>query len=246
MAGHSKWNNIKRRKGKEDAKKAKVFSKLSRYITVAARQGGQDPEFNPELKVAIDKAKAENMPNDNIERALKKGAGEDGARNFEEVIYEGYGPDGVAVIVECLTDNKNRTAPDIRHAFDKFGGNLGVSGSVSFMFDKMGTLVIEKTDDIDVEDLELTVIEADADEFTDLGDAFEILVDPKNFISVRDSIEKAGYSFVVSELGYIPQNYVNIEDEDKLKNMIKLVDMLEDNDDVQEIYHNCENIDQGE
>lgn len=241
MAGHSKWSNIKHRKGKEDAKKAKVFGKLSRYITVAARKGGTDPEFNPELKAAIDKAKAENMPNDNIDRAIKKASGEGGGKDFESVTYEGYGPSGVAIMVETLTDNKNRTAPDIRHAFEKYGGNLGTTGCVAFMFDRVGTIIIEKSDSVDEDELMMEALELGADDFEELDDAYEITIDPANFNTVRDGLEDAGYTFGMAEVGYVPQNYTNLTDDKALENMEKLLDMLEDNDDVQEVYHNWDN-----
>jgi len=241
MAGHSKWSNIKRRKGKEDAKRAKVFTKLARYIMVAAREGGPDPEFNPALKAAIDKAKAENMPNDNIERAIKRGSGELGADNYEEITYEGYGPSGVAVFATCLTDNRNRTASEIRHAFDKFGGNLGQSGSVTFMFDRKGIIGIEKNDKIDEEELTLLAIELGAEDFEEQEEGYEIITDPKDFARVKEGLEEAGYSFAIVELGYIPQTTVSLEDEEDIKNMENLIDTLEDNDDVQEVYHNWEN-----
>ncbi|WP_054251882.1 YebC/PmpR family DNA-binding transcriptional regulator [Neofamilia massiliensis] len=238
MSGHSKWSNIKHKKGKEDAKKAKVFAKMSRYITVAARTGGLDPEFNPELKVAIDKAKSENMPNDNIERALKKAAGDQAAADFEEILYEGYGPSGVAVMVTALTDNRNRTAPDVRHAFDKNGGNLGTTGCVSFMFDKLGTIIIEKSDKVDEDDLTLQAIDLGADDIEVLDDAYEITTSPENFLAVKNGLEEAGFEIAAGEIGYLPQNYVDLEDEEDIKKMTKLIDMLEDHDDVQEVFHN--------
>lgn len=241
MAGHSKWSNIKHRKGKEDAKRAKIFAKLSRYITVAAKTGGLDPDFNPELKSAIDKAKAENMPNDNIDRALKKAAGEGGGKDFESITYEGYGPSGVAVIVEALTDNRNRTAPDVRHAFEKYGGNLGTSGSVTFMFDRLGSIIVEKSEDIDEEELMMQSLEYGADDFESLEDAYEITTSIENFANVRDKLEADGYNLAMSEIGFIPQNYIDLIDEKDISNMEKMIDMLEDNDDIQEIYHNWNN-----
>lgn len=238
MSGHSKWSTIKHKKGKEDARRGKVFTKLARYIMVAAKDGGGDPDYNPSLKAAIDKAKAENMPNDNIERAIKKGTGEMGSESFEEIIYEGYGPSGVAVIVNCLTDNRNRTASDVRHAFDKFGGNLGQSGSVAFMFDRKGLIAIEKTDERDEDELTLLAIELGAEDFTSEEDGFEIITSPSSFNTVRDGLEDAGYSFAAAELTFIPQTYTALEAEEDIKNMEKMIDMLEDNDDVQEVYHN--------
>ncbi|MCK9443078.1 MAG: YebC/PmpR family DNA-binding transcriptional regulator [Tissierellaceae bacterium] len=240
MAGHSKWNNIKNKKGKEDAKRAKIFTKLGRYIMVAAKEGGADPDYNPALKAAIEKAKAENMPNDNIDRAIKKGAGELGADNFEEIIYEGYGPNGIAVFVECLTDNRNRTAPEIRHAFDKGGGNLGQSGCVKFMFDRKGLVAIERTDSIDEDELTMLAIDLGAEDFISEEEGFEIITTPEDFNDLRDGLSNAGYAFAMAELTYIPQNTVELTNPEDIKNMEKLIDLLEDNDDVQEVYHNWE------
>lgn len=238
MAGHSKWANIKHRKGKQDAKRAKMFTKLTRAIIVAAREGGADPEYNTALKNAIEKAKAANMPNDNIERAIKKGAGELDGVNYEEITYEGYGPGGIAVLVEVLTDNRNRTASDIRHYFSKFGGNLGSTGCVSFMFDRKGVLIIEKEDGIDEEELMMQAIEAGAEDFITEEEYFEITTSPEDFASVRDSLKEAGYNFTTAEISFIPQNTSKLTDEDDIKNMTKLIDALEDNDDVQNVYHN--------
>lgn len=240
MAGHSKWNNIKNKKGKEDAKRGKIFTKLGRYIMVAAKEGGSDPDYNPALKAAIEKAKAENMPNDNIERAIKKGAGELGSDSFEEIVYEGYGPAGIAVFVECLTDNRNRTAPEIRHAFDKYGGNLGTSGSVTFMFDKKGIIAIERTESIDEDELTMLAIELGAEDFEAEEEGFEIRTATEDFNTVRNGLSEAGYSFAMAELTYIPQTTVELTNPDDIKNMEKLIDMLEDNDDVQEVNHNWE------
>ena len=238
MAGHSKWNNIKNKKGKEDAKRGKVFTKLGRYIMVAAKEGGPDPEFNPALLAAIDKAKAANMPNDNIQRAIKRGTGELGGEDFKEIVYEGYGPGGIAVIVNCLSDNRNRTAADIRHAFDKFNGNLGQAGSVTFMFDRKGILGIERTDEIDEEELMMLAIELGADDFEASDFGFEITTSPTEFNAVKEGLEKEGFEFVISEISMIPQNLTALTDEADIKNMESLIDMLEDNDDVQEVYHN--------
>lgn len=240
MAGHSKWNNIKNKKGKEDAKRAKVFTKLGRYIMVAAKEGGSDPEYNPALKAAIDKAKAENMPNDNIDRAIKRGAGELGADNFEEIIYEGYGPSGIAVFAACLTDNRNRTASDVRHAFDKCGGNLGQSGSVTFMFDRKGLVAIERTDSIDEDELTMLAIDLGAEDFETAEEGFEIITSPEDFNVVKEGLKGEGYEFAMAEITFIPQSTVSLTNEDDIKNMEKLIDMLEDNDDVQEVYHNWE------
>jgi len=240
MAGHSKWNNIKNRKGKEDAKRGKVFTKLARYIMVAAKEGGGDPDYNPSLKAAIDKAKAENMPNDNIERAIKKGTGESGSDSYEEIIYEGYGPSGTAIIVNCLTDNRNRTASDVRHAFDKYGGNLGQTGSVAYMFDRKGFIAIERSESIDEDELTMLAIELGAEDFEGDENGFEVVMEPSDFNVVRNGLQDAGYSFAAAELTYLPQNMVVLQDEKDVKNMEKLIDMLEDNDDVQEVYHNWE------
>lgn len=244
MSGHSKWNNIKNKKGKEDAKKGRIFTKLGRYIMVAAREGGPDPDYNPSLKVAIDKAKAENMPNDNIERAIKKATGEGADDNFEEIVYEGYGPSGIAVMVSCLTDNRNRTAPDIRHAFDKYGGNLGQPGCVSFMFEKKGQLGILKSENMDEEEFMLTALDLGADDVIDRGDAIEVVTAPEDYHAVRKGLEEAGYEFVQSDITYIPATYTKLESESDIKNMGKLIDALEDNDDVQDVYTNWDTDDE--
>jgi YebC/PmpR family DNA-binding regulatory protein len=238
LAGHSKWNNIKNKKGKEDAKRAKEFTKLGRYIMVAAKEGGGDPGYNPSLSAAIDKAKAANMPNDNIERAVKKGTGELGGEDYEEIVYEGYGPAGIAVLVAALTDNRNRTAPDVRHAFDKSGGNLGQSGCVSFMFDRVGMLAIERTDDIDEDELTMLAIDLGAEDFNSQEEGFEVITSVDNFNDVKEGLSKEGYTFAMAELTQIPQNTIKLTEEEDIKNMEKLIDMLEDNDDVQEVYHN--------
>jgi len=240
MSGHSKWHNIKNKKGKEDARRAKIFTKLARYIIVAVREGGPDPEFNPALKAAIEKAKAENMPNDNIERAIKRGSGESGASTFEEIKYEGYGPGGIAVFVTCLTDNRNRTASDVRHAFDKFGGNLGQSGCVSYMFDKKGLILIERQDDISEDDLMMEALDLGAEDFNSDEDGFEIITSPEDFNKVRDGLSEKGYKFAAAEISYIPQNTIELTNEEDMKNMMKLIEVLEENDDVQEVYHNWE------
>lgn len=240
MAGHSKWSNIKHKKGKEDAKRAKEFTKLGRSIMVAAREGGPDPEYNPALKAAIEKAKAANMPNDNIERAIKRGSGELEGGNFEEIVYEGYGPGGIAVFVSCLTDNRNRTASEVRHAFDKYGGNLGQTGCVSFMFDRKGLLVIDKKESIDEEELMLQAIDLGAEDFNSEDDFYEIITSPENFNQVRDALSSNGYEFSMAELAFLPQNTSELKDEEDIKNMVKLIEMLEDNDDVQNVYHNWE------
>lgn len=244
MSGHSKWNNIKNKKGKEDAKKGRVFTKMARYIMVAAREGGPDPEYNPSLKMAIDKAKSYNMPNDNIERAIKKGSGEDDDTHFEEVTYEGYGPSGIAVMVKTLTDNRNRTAPEMRHAFDRNGGNLGTSGCVSFLFDNVGLILIGAKEGLDLDEAMMAAIDAGAEDVESSEDGLEIKTNPEDFAQVRDNLEKTGYELGVAELTYLPQNEVVLNSEDEIKQMEKLIDALEDNDDVQDIYHNWQGNDE--
>jgi len=228
------------RKGKQDAKKAKEFTKLGRYIMVAAREGGGDQEYNAALKSAIEKAKAANMPNDNIDRAVKKGIGDNDGAIFTELTYEGYGPGGVAVLVECLTDNTNRTAADVRSYFVKGNGNLGTNGCVSFMFDHKGVLVIEKDELIDEEELEMAVIEAGAEDFSIEEDHYEIYTEIGSFAEVRNALSCKDYSFTMAELRYLPQTMVTLTSEDDIKYMTKLIDLLEDNDDIQQVYHNWE------
>ena len=239
MSGHSKWNNIKRKKEKTDAAKAKIFTKMGREIAVVVKQGGPNPAENSKLKDVIAKAKAANVPNENIERIIKKAAGEGDATNYEELVYEGYGPNGVAVIVETLTDNRNRTAGEMRHYFDKCGGNLGQSGSVMFMFDRRGQIAIEAEglqEDTVMED----ALEAGAEDFNFDGDVFVIDTDPNEMGNVRDALEEKGYTFVSAEVAYVPQTTTVIDDEDAVAKMEKLIDLLEENDDVQEIWHNWE------
>lgn len=228
------------RKGKQDAKKAKEFTKLGRYIMVAAREGGPDPEYNGALKSAIEKAKAANMPNDNIDRAIKKGAGEMDGAVFTELTYEGYGPGGVAVLVECLTDNTNRTAADVRSYFSKGKGNLGTNGCVSFMFDRKGILVIDKKAGLDDEDFEMIAIEAGAEDISVEEDHYEVYTDVSDFAGVRDALSEQGFEFSMAELRYLPQTMAKLTDEDDIKYMNKLIDLLEDNDDIQQVYHNWE------
>ncbi len=239
MSGHSKWNNIKRKKEKTDAAKAKIFTKIGREISVIVKAGGPNPQENSKLKDAIAKAKANNVPNDNIERIIKKAAGEGGANEYEELIYEGYGPNGVAVVVETLTDNRNRTAGEMRHYFDKCGGNLGQSGSVMFMFDRKGVIAIEG-EGLDEDTVMEAALEAGAEDFSFDGDVFEITTEPNDLGAVRDALEEQGYSFLSAEVQYIPQTTTAIDDEEMVTKMEKLIDMLEENDDVQEIWHNWE------
>lgn len=239
MSGHSKWNNIKRKKEKTDAAKAKIFTKIGREISVIVKAGGPNPQENSKLKDAIAKAKANNVPNDNIERIIKKAAGESGGSEYEELIYEGYGPSGVAVVVETLTDNRNRTAGDIRHYFDKYGGNLGQSGSVMFMFDRKGIIEIEGEGKEEDEVME-AALEAGAEDFNFDGDVFEITTDPNELGAVRDALEEKGYTFLSAEVQYVPQTTTQITDEEAIVKMEKLIDILEENDDVQAIWHNWE------
>ncbi|MGI6279815.1 MAG: YebC/PmpR family DNA-binding transcriptional regulator [Acutalibacteraceae bacterium] len=239
MSGHSKWNNIKRKKEKTDAAKAKIFTKIGREIAVAVKTGGANPAENSRLKDVIAKARAANVPNDNIERIIKKAAGDTETNNYEELVYEGYGPCGVAVVVETLTDNRNRTAGEMRHYFDKCGGNLGQSGSVMFMFDRKGLIQIE-AEGLDEDTVMEAALEAGADDFNFDGDVFEITCDPNSLGTVRDGLESKGYSFLSAEVAYIPQTMTAIDDPEAAAKMEKLIDMLEDNDDVQAVWHNWE------
>ena len=236
MSGHNKWSTIKHKKGAADAKRGKVFTKIIKEITVAAKLGGGDPDGNPRLRTAIDKAKAENMPKDNVERAIKKGAGGLEGTTYEETTYEGYGPGGTAVLVEVMTDNRNRTVSDVRSIFTKCNGNMGESGCVSWLFDKKGLLVFpQKTTDFDK--LFEAAIEAGADDVTDEGDVFEVLTDPTAFHEVKTALEKAGFKAESGEVTMIPQTMVKLEGKNA-ENMLKLMDRMEDNDDVQNVYAN--------
>ncbi len=236
MSGHSKWHNIKNAKEKSDAQKGKIFTKIGREIAVAVKTGGADPETNGKLKDLISKAKQNNMPNDTILRSIKKASGELGNINYEECSYEGYGVGGSAVIVRCLTDNKNRTAGDVRHAFDKFGGSLGSLGCVSFLFDRKGVLVLEKGN-LSEDDVLLLALDADAEDVKDEGDVYEIVCAPENLTNVKSKLEANGLSFISSEVEFIPQNYVDL-DEKQCDTFQKMVDKLEESDDVQEVIHN--------
>jgi YebC/PmpR family DNA-binding regulatory protein len=238
MAGHSKWSNIKHRKGKSDAEKGKLFTKLGRELAIAVKEGGPDPETNNKLKDVVAKAKAANMPNDNILRSIKKAAGDADEDKLEEVVYEGYGPGGVAVIVETLTDNRNRTVGDIRFNFDKYGGNLGQTGCVSFMFEKKGIILIERTDDVDEEELMMEAIEAGAEDFDVQDEYFEILIEPGDFSNTREVLENKGYEFIEADIGMIPTTVTELEDPKHVEQINKLIDNLEDLDDVQSVYHN--------
>lgn len=240
MSGHSKWNNIKNKKEKSDAQRAKIFTKLGREIAVIVKAGGPNPDSNSKLRDAIAKARSNNMPNDNIARCISKAAGEGTGNDYEEITYEGYGPKGVAVIVETLTNNRNRTAADMRHYFDKYGGNLGQSGCVSFMFDKKGVIIISAEGNPDEDTVMMDALDCGAEDFTPDEGFYEILTTPESFSSVREGLEGKGYTFETAEVQMIPQTTVSLTDEDDLKNMNKLIDMLDDNDDVQNVYHNWE------
>ncbi len=241
MSGHSKWSNIKRKKEKTDAVKGKIFTKLGREITVVVKSGGPDPEVNSKLKDVIAKAKANNMPNDNIMRCIKKAAGAMDGDNYEEITYEGYGPSGVAVIVETLTDNRNRTAGDMRHYFDKFGGNLGQTGCVGFMFDSKGVIIIDnEEEELDEDTVMMDALDSGAEDFSAQEGCFEILTAPDDLGTVRDALEEKGYAFASAEVEKIPQTTVALTDEKDILFMNKLIEALEDDDDVQNVYHNWE------
>lgn len=244
MSGHSKWNNIKHKKEKTDAQKAKVFTKVGKEIAIAVREGGADPASNSKLRDLIQKAKSLNVPNDNIDRIIKKASGADGVV-YEEVTYEGYGPSGVAIIVEAATDNRNRTGGEVRHFFDKYGGNLGAMGCVSFMFETKGVIIILKDEDngIDEDALMECALEAGASDFSADGDVFEIYCETDDLQTVREALESAGYEVESAEEDRIPSSYVALENEDDIKNMNLLIEHLEDSDDVTEIFHNWENAD---
>ena len=238
MSGHSKWANIKHKKEKTDAQRGKIFTKIGRELSIAVRSGGPDPAVNTKLADVIAKAKANNMPNETISRSIKKAAGEGDAANYEELTYEGYGPAGVAVILEILTDNRNRTAGEMRHIFDKAGGSMGATGCVGWMFDKKGVIVIERTPDTDEDELTMQAIEAGAEDITPQDDAVEIYTSPEEFSSVRKALEDAGYVFLSAEIDRIPQTTVSVDDE-ALKKVNWMLDMFEDNDDVQNVFHNA-------
>ncbi len=240
MSGHSKWANIKIKKGKSDAQRGKAFTKLGREIAIAVKSGGANPDANSRLRDVIAKAKAANMPNDNIMRSIKKAAGEGDGDSYEEITYEGYGPGGVAVIVEAATDNRNRTAGDVRHYFDKFGGNLGQTGSVSFMFNKKGVILIEKDDKIEEDNLMMEALEAGAEDFSTEEEYFEITTEPNDFSKVRIALEDKGYEFIEAEVSMIPTVMTRLTDAKQIEFMDKLIDNLEDMDDVQNVYHNWE------
>ena len=239
MSGHSKWANIKNKKEKTDSARGKIFTKIGREIAIAVKEGGSDPVNNSKLRDVIAKAKANNMPNDNISRSIKKAAGELGSINYETGSYEGYGPGGVAVIVEVLTDNRNRTAAEIRHIFDKYGAGMGNSGCVGWMFDKKGHIVIERSAKIDEDELMIQAVDAGAEDFVAQDDCFEIFTAPSDFSAVREALEGLGYSFLTAEQDMIPSNTVDISDPEVAAKIERLIDMFDDNDDVQEVFHNA-------
>ena len=242
MSGHSKWHNIQKTKGAADAKRSQAFTKIAREIIVAVKEGGSgDPNNNSRLATVIAKAKAANMPNDNIKRTIDKALGAGNTDNFEKVVYEGYGPSGVAVIVEALTDNRNRTAPEVRHLFDKYGGNMGASGCVSWSFDRKGVIVIDNEDkDLDEETVMMDALDCGAADFEADGDVFEITTEPDDFNAVTTALEAKGYVFAEAAIEMVPQNYIKLTGEEDVKNMTKLIDLLEENDDVQNVWHNWE------
>ena len=239
MSGHSKYANIKHKKEKNDAKKGKIFTVIGREIVIAVKEGGPDPNNNSKLRDVIAKAKANNMPNDTIDRGIKKAAGDSNADNYERITYEGYGPSGVAIIVETLTDNKNRTAGNVRSHFTKGSGSIGTPGCVSFMFDRKGQIIIDKEEcEMDADDLMMIALDAGAEDFSEEEDSFEVLTDPDEFSAVREALEKEGIPMMEAEVAMIPQTYVELTDEQDIKNLQRTLDLLDDDDDVQYVWHN--------
>ena len=239
MSGHSKFANIKHKKEKNDAAKGKIFTRIGKEIVVAVKEGGPDPANNSKLKDVIAKAKSNNMPNDTIERSIKKAAGDANAVNYESITYEGYGPSGTAIIVETLTDNKNRTASNVRNAFTKGSGNVGTPGCVSFMFDKKGQIIIDKEEcDMDPDELMMIALDAGAEDFADEEDSYEVTTAPEDFSAVRENLENAGITMAAAEVTMIPQTWVELTDEQDIKLMNRILDLLDEDDDVQEVYHN--------
>ena len=239
MSGHSKFANIKHKKEKNDAKKGKIFTVIGREIVIAVKEGGPDPNNNSKLRDVIAKAKANNMPNDTIDRGIKKAAGDSNADNYERITYEGYGPSGVAIIVETLTDNKNRTAANVRSHFTKGSGSIGTPGCVSFMFDRKGQIIIDKEEcEMDADDLMMIALDAGAEDFSEEEDSFEVLTDPDEFSAVREALEKEGIPMMEAEVAMIPQTYVELTDEQDIKNLQRTLDLLDDDDDVQYVWHN--------
>lgn len=240
MAGHSKWHNIKNAKEKSDAQRGKIFTKIGRELAVAVKIGGADPNNNNKLRDVIAKARQANMPNEAINRNIKKASGESGTINYEECLYEGYGVGGSAVMIECLTDSKNRTVGEVRHAFDKFGGSLGTSGSVQFMFDQKGVLIVDKTDCMTIDDILLLAIEADAEDVQEDEDVIEIFTAPEKLKDVELRLKKSGLQFLSAEVEYIPQNYIELSEE-QLAVFNKMLEKLNESDDVQNVVHNVSN-----
>ena len=239
MSGHSKFANIKHKKEKNDAAKGKIFTIIGRELAVAVKEGGPDPNNNSRLRDVIAKAKANNMPNDTIDRGIKRAAGDANAVNYEHVTYEGYGPSGIAIIVEALTDNKNRTASNVRNAFTKGNGSLGTSGCVSYMFDQKGQIIIDREEcDMDADDLMMMALDAGAEDFSEEEDSFEILTNPDDFSAVREALEKEGVPMAEAEITMIPQNYVSLSDENDIKYLNRTLDLLDEDDAVQAVYHN--------
>lgn len=239
MSGHSKFANIKHKKEKNDAKKGKIFTVIGREIAVAVKEGGPDPANNSKLRDVIAKAKANNMPNDTIDRGIKKAAGDANSVNYETITYEGYGPNGVAIIVDTLTDNKNRTASNVRNAFTKGYGNVGTPGCVSYMFDKKGQIIIDKEEcEMDADDIMMIALDAGAEDFSEEDDSFEIITEPDDFSAVREALEAEGIPMADANVSMIPQTYVELTDETDIKNLQRTLDMLDEDDDVQEVYHN--------
>ncbi len=242
MAGHSKWHNIQKTKGAQDAKRAQIFTKVAREMIVAVKEGGGgDPANNSRLAAVITKAKAANMPNDNIKRCIEKALGSADSSNFESITYEGYGPSGVAVIVETMTDNRNRTAAEMRHYFDKYGGNLGASGCVSWSFDHKGVIIIDNEENkLDEDTVMMDSLDAGADDCVTEGESFVVYTTPEAFQAAAEKLEELGYKFLSAELEMVPQNYIKLTLEDEIKNMNKMLEMFDDNDDVQNVWHNWE------
>lgn len=239
MSGHSKFANIKHKKEKNDAAKGKIFTIIGREIAIAVKEGGPDPANNSKLRDVIAKAKANNMPNDNIDRSIKKAAGDGDANNYEHIVYEGYGPNGTAIIVDALTDNRNRTASNVRSAFTKGKGNIGTSGCVSFMFDQKGQIIVDKEEcELDADDLMMQALDAGAEDFSEEEDSFEILTAPDDLETVQKALEEAGIAMASAEVTMIPQNYVELTDETAIKNLNRTLDLLDAEDDVQAVYHN--------
>lgn len=239
MSGHSKFANIKHKKERNDAAKGKIFTVIGREIAVAVKEGGADPANNSRLRDVIAKAKANNMPNDTIDRGIKKAAGDANAVNYETITYEGYGPNGVAIIVDSLTDNKNRTAANVRSAFTKGGGNVGTPGCVSYMFDKKGQIIIDKEDcGMDPDELMMLALDAGAEDFSEEEDSFEVITDPADFSAVREALEKEGIPMMEADVTMIPQTWAELTDEDAIKKMNRILDLLDEDDDVQAVYHN--------